>query len=80
MDITLLLLGAVVTAFTQVAKRYFPNVPPLTIVVAVSFLAGMFQAFILPLIPEGVWLQVTQGFTAAVTFYELLLRNMAKRN
>lgn len=77
--LTLVLLGAVVTGFTQAAKRLLPNVPDLVIVACMALAVGMFQSFILPLIPEGVWLKLVQGFTAAVTVYEVLLRNITKK-
>lgn len=77
--LTLLLLGAVVTAFTQVFKRIFPNIKSIYIVAFIAICAGLFQAFILPLIPVGIWEKIIKGFTAAITFYEIILRTLQKQ-
>lgn len=74
--LTLVLLGAVVTGFTQAAKRIFPKVPSLYIVASIALFAGLFQSFVMPLIPPGVWQKAVQGFVSAVAFYEILIKNL----
>ncbi len=73
--LSIVLLGAVVTAFTQAIKRVFPKVNGIYVVAFIALFAGLFQSFVMPLIPHGVIQKTVQGFAAAVTFYEIILRN-----
>ena len=70
--LTILLVGALVSGITELAKKVFPGVQPLLFVGLLSVIVGFAYGILVPLFPAEIIEKVIYSFSIAVTVFNVL--------
>jgi uncharacterized membrane protein HdeD (DUF308 family) len=70
--LSILLIGAIVSGATQLAKRVFPGVQPLLFVGLLSIIVGFAYGFLYPLVPAEIIEKSVYSFSVAVAIFNVL--------
>jgi len=74
-----LLIGAIVSAITQIGKKFLADVNSLIWVGLFAVIGGIGYSFVVPMLPLDVLEKVGFGFATAVGLYEIL-RSFIKKD
>jgi purine-cytosine permease-like protein len=71
-ELSILLMGGVISLVVQFGKKYLPKVNPLLYVAVLAVIGGILKAVLAPMLPKEALTLAGASFASAVALYETL--------